>query len=58
MDWSRLEVEAIVADYLKMLALELSGQTFNKSAHRKALKQKLNQRSDGSIEFKPGTLAL
>jgi hypothetical protein len=52
MEWSRFEVEAIVADYLKMLALELSGQTFNKSAHRKALKQKLSQRSDGSIEFK------
>ena len=52
MEWSRFEVEAIVADYLKMLALELSGQTFNKTAHRKALKEKLSQRSDGSIEFK------
>jgi Domain of unknown function (DUF3883) len=57
MDWSRLEVEAIVADYLKMLALELSGQTFNKSAHRKALKQKLDQRSDGAIEFKHGNIS-
>lgn len=57
MEWSRFEVEAIVADYLKMLALELSGQTFNKSAHRKALNQKLNQRSDGSIEFKHGNIS-
>ncbi|MBD8050337.1 DUF3883 domain-containing protein [Limnohabitans sp. JUR4] len=40
-----------------MLALELSGQTFNKSAHRKALKQKLSQRSDGSIEFKHGNIS-
>lgn len=52
MEWSRNEVEAIVADYLKMLSLELSGQTFNKSAHRRALQLKLNQRSDSSVEFK------
>lgn len=57
MEWSRFEVEAIVADYLKMLALELAGQTFNKTAHRKALKQKLSQRSDGSIEFKHGNIS-
>lgn len=52
MEWSREEVEAIVADYLKMLSLELSGQTFNKSAHRRALQIKLNQRSESSVEFK------
>lgn len=51
-DWTRFEVEAIVADYLKMLSLELGGQSFSKAAHRKALQQKLNGRSDGSIEFK------
>jgi hypothetical protein len=52
MDWTHEEVEAIVADYLRMLSLELSGQNYNKSAHRRALQQKLNSRSDGSIEFK------
>lgn len=52
MDWTQLEVEAIVADYLQMLALELSGQKFSKSQHRSRLKGKLNGRSDGSIEFK------
>lgn len=52
MDWSRTEVEAIVADYLKMLTLELAGQSFNKSEHRRALQSKLSKRSDGSIEFK------
>lgn len=52
LDWTRFEVEAIVADYLKMLSLELAGQSFSKTAHRKALQQKLNGRSDGSIEFK------
>lgn len=51
-DWSLLEVEAIVADYLKMLSLELGGQAFSKAAHRRALQEKLNDRSDGSIEFK------
>ena len=51
-EWSRLEVEAIVADYLKMLSLELGGQAYNKTGHRRALQQKLNARSDGSIEFK------
>lgn len=52
MDWTREEVEAIVADYLRMLSLELSGQDYNKAAHRRALQQKLHDRSEGSIEFK------
>ena len=52
MDWSREEVEAIVADYLQMLTLELAGQSFNKTEHRRHLQVKLNTRSDGSIEFK------
>lgn len=52
MDWTKVEVEAIVADYLKMLSLELAGQAFSKSDHRRALQQRLNGRSDGSIEFK------
>lgn len=51
-DWNHLEVEAIVADYLKMLSLELAGQAFSKTAHRRALQQKLQGRTDGSIEFK------
>ena len=51
-DWSREEVEAIVADYFHMLTLELSGQRFNKSEHRRALQGKLNNRSEGSIELK------
>lgn len=51
-DWTLLEIEAIVADHLKMLSLELAGQAYSKAAHRRALQQKLNGRSDGSIEFK------
>lgn len=52
MDWTREEVEAIVADYLKMLTLELAGQSYNKTEHRKNLQTKLNRRTDASIEFK------
>ena len=52
MDWTREEVEAIVADYLLMLTLELSGQKYSKAEHRRQLQTKLQQRSEGSIEFK------
>ena len=52
MDWSREEVEGIVADYLQMLTMELAGQNYNKTEHRRRLQTKLNNRSDGSIEFK------
>jgi hypothetical protein len=51
-EWSRLEVEACVADYLRMLTLELNGQRYNKTTHANALAQKLNGRSRPSIEFK------
>lgn len=57
MDWSRAEVEAIVADYLHMLTLELAGQIYSKTAHRRALQLKLNNRSDGSIEFKHSNIS-
>ena len=51
-DWSQLEVEACVADYLRMLTLDLSGQSYNKSEHRRALAKLLNGRSEASIEMK------
>ena len=50
--WSRLEVEATVADYLHMLTLELAGQTYNKSTYRRALLRKLNSRTEAAIELK------
>lgn len=52
MSWSQLEVEATVADYFHMLVQELAGQTYNKSAHRKALMKKLDNRSEGAVERK------
>ncbi|MBX2928048.1 MAG: DUF3883 domain-containing protein [Saprospiraceae bacterium] len=51
-NWSNYEVELIVADYFKMLSDELSGNSYKKSEHRKALLPLLNNRSEGSIEFK------
>lgn len=51
-DWSRLEVEACVADYLRMLTLELNGQRYSKTEHANALLKKLDDRSRQSVEFK------
>ena len=50
-DWTRGEVEAVVADYLLMLAAELKGQPYSKTEHNRAL-QALSGRSHGSIERK------
>lgn len=51
-DWSKLEVEAAVADYLEMLALELRGEPFNKAEHNRNLARVLDGRTRGSIERK------
>jgi len=51
-DWSRGEVELIVADYISMLTRELTGQPYSKSAHRRDLQMRLDQRNDASVEFK------
>lgn len=56
-DWSRQEVEAIVDDYLSMLASELAGTAYNKAAHRRALLPLLNGRSEQSIEFKHANIS-
>ncbi|MCK9504165.1 MAG: hypothetical protein M0Q95_08275 [Porticoccaceae bacterium] len=50
--WDWLECEAIVADYFAMLDKELTGQPYRKAQHRRALWSRLNNRSEGSIEFK------
>jgi Domain of unknown function (DUF3883) len=56
-DWSRLEVEAIVDDYLSMLTSELAGTPYNKAGHRRALLTKLDGRSEQSIEFKHANIS-
>jgi Domain of unknown function (DUF3883) len=50
--WSFDEVESAVASYLQMLKLELAGQSYKKSEFRALLLPKLNNRTEGSIEFK------
>lgn len=51
-DWSQLEVEACVSDYLKMLTLQLNGQRFNKTDRIHALMARLDGRSKSSVEYK------
>jgi hypothetical protein len=51
-DWSRKEVELIVATYFNMLASEIGQKPYNKTSFRQALLPMLNGRSEGSIEFK------
>ncbi len=51
-NWSDSEVEAIVGDYFDMLASEVVGRTYNKSEHRRAMIDRLDGRSEGSIERK------
>jgi hypothetical protein len=51
-DWSQAEVSATVADYMRMLRMELAGQIYSKSTHRRELLKKLNNRSDAAVELK------
>ncbi|WP_321369501.1 DUF3883 domain-containing protein [uncultured Draconibacterium sp.] len=50
--WSNTEVQLIVADYFNMLSAELKGEPYSKAAHRRALMPLLQNRSEGSVEFK------
>ncbi len=50
--WSNTEVQLIVADYFNMLSAELKGESYSKAAHRRALMPLLQNRSEGSVEFK------
>ncbi|MBL4629285.1 MAG: DUF3883 domain-containing protein [Roseicyclus sp.] len=50
--WADEENELIVADYFAMLADDIAGRPYNKAGHRRALLPLLNDRSEGSVEFK------
>jgi Domain of unknown function (DUF3883) len=50
--WSDAENDLIVADYFAMLADEIARRPYNKAEHRRALRAVLNDRTDGSVEFK------
>jgi hypothetical protein len=51
-DWTADEVRLIVADYLDMLRMDLADRPFRKASHNQALRESLNARSEGSVEFK------
>jgi len=50
-DWSKGEIDLIVADYFDMLRMERLGQGYVKAERNRAL-QEITHRSRGSIEFK------
>ncbi|WP_320408086.1 DUF3883 domain-containing protein [Marinobacter sp. MC3] len=50
--WDWLECEFLVNDYVTMLEKHLVGATYSKAEHRRALQPRLNNRSEGSIEYK------
>lgn len=51
-DWTDEENDLIVADYFAMLAEDIAGRRYNKAEHRRILLPLLDDRSEGSIEFK------
>ena len=51
-DWTIQEVRITIEFYFKMLSLELNGRKYNKSQFRRDLRPFLNDRTEGSIEFK------
>ena len=50
--WSSTEVDALIADYFAMLALEVDGVPYSKADRRRALIQQLADRSEGSVKHK------
>ena len=50
--WTDAENDLIVADYFAMLANDVAGRPYNKAKHRRQLMKHINDRSDGSVEFK------
>ena len=50
--WSELEVELIISNYFEMLSIELLNKAYSKADYRRKLLPLLNNRSEGSVEFK------
>ena len=50
--WTDQENDLIVADYFAMLADDISARRYSKAEHRRAFLPLLNDRSEGSVEFK------
>ena len=50
--WTDEENDLVVADYFAMLADDLAGRGYSKTARRRALMPRLRHRSEASVEFK------
>ena len=50
--WDWLECEACIQDYFDMLGKELRNESYNKTAHRRTLRNKLRNRPDSAVEYK------
>jgi hypothetical protein len=50
--WTEEEVGLLIANYFEMLGMELKGKEYNKAEHNRLLREKLQRRSKGSVEFK------
>jgi hypothetical protein len=50
--WTQTEVQETVNSYFAMLEKEVAGEKYNKAKYRKELLPLLNDRKEGSIEFK------
>lgn len=50
--WTDLENNLLVSDYFDMLRLDVLGRPYSKAEHRRNLVPLLNNRSQGSVEFK------
>ena len=51
-DWTELEVDLTIADYMSMLRLSQTGQDYSKAEHRRGLLERLEDRTAGAVEFK------
>lgn len=51
-DWSDDEVQSVVESYLRMLRWEVSGKPYVKTHANAAVRECLNGRTKGSVEFK------
>lgn len=51
-NWSRQEVQLVVADYFAMLHEEIEGRPYNKKARNEAVRRRLDQRTHPAVELK------
>lgn len=55
--WTDNENDVLVADYFQMLAADLRGRNYSKAGHARQLMDRLDNRSNGAIEYKRRNLS-